>query len=179
MSKFSMDLESFIGRSPRFFEVIKLLLINHSVQCTFFFRMQSFLYKKKVPMLPNFIKWLNIFITGADIGISAEIGEGLNIRHTNGIVIGNGVVIGKNCTILHQVTLGERYGDGRDPLHAYPIVGDNVVISTGVKIIGGISIGDNVMIGANAVVVKDVPANNIAIGIPAVNKLKKIEEVMK
>lgn len=99
------------------------------------------------------------------ISMNAKIGENLKFDHFMGIVIGEGVVIGDNCKIYQQVTLGQKGGE-------YPVVGDNVVIYAGAKVIGGVKIGNNALIGANAVVLHDVPDNSIAVGVPAIIKAK-------
>lgn len=103
---------------------------------------------------------------GCYLSPSAQIGPGLALPHPNGIVIGEGAVIGAGCTIYHQVTLGgRRLGD--QSRGAYPQIGDNVVIFAGAKLIGQITIGDGATIGANAVVLQDVPARRTAVGVPA------------
>lgn len=89
----------------------------------------------------------------------ASIGS-VVLPHPHNIVIGRNVRIGENCTIYHDVTIGQN-------LDMFPKIGDNVIVYTGAKIIGGITIGDNAVIGANAVVIKDVPQNAIVAGIPA------------
>lgn len=83
--------------------------------------------------------------------------------HPTGIVIGDQVKVGENSTILQQVTLGTKTKSGLD----YPIVGKNAYLGAGSKIIGSVLIGENVLIGANAVVISDVPDNTTAVGIPA------------
>ena len=88
------------------------------------------------------------------------IGEGFHMMHLNGITIGSGAIIGKNCTIYQQVTIGNE----KDK---FPVIGDNVTIYAGAKVLGGIKIGNNAVIGANAVVLKDVPENSVAVGVPA------------
>jgi len=95
-----------------------------------------------------------------------EIGPGLCFPHTFGIVIGASR-IGRNALIYHGVTLGAKEMDMLYDPGKRPIVGDNVVIGSGAKVMGGIEIGDNVVIGANAVVTKSVPPNVVVGGIPA------------
>ena len=93
------------------------------------------------------------------IGQYSIIGS-LNLPHPHNVCIGREVQIGENCTIYHDVTIGQT-------LNKFPKIGDNVIIYTGAKVIGGITIGDNAIIGANAVVTSDVPSNAIVAGIPA------------
>ena len=93
---------------------------------------------------------------------SAEIGGGLRIDHFGAIVISPGAVIGKNCTIRQGVTIGNRKS-----LDDIPVLGDNVNIGAGAKILGSIHIGNNVKIGANAVVLTDIPDGATAVGVPA------------
>ncbi len=108
------------------------------------------------------ILWLRVIrTTGCHIGPLAKIGPGLELRHPTGIVIGDGAVIGKNVSIYQNVTIGIR-GEGE-----YPVIGDNVKIYAGACILGRVRIGDNAVIGANAVVLADVPDNAVAVGVPA------------
>ena len=102
--------------------------------------------------------------TGIEIHPGATIGEGLFIDHGAGIVVGETAEIGNNVTIYHGVTLG---GTGKDEGKRHPTVCDNVLIGTGCKVLGPITIGENSRIGANSVVLTDIPANATAIGIPA------------
>lgn len=105
-------------------------------------------------------------ITGADIPIDAwDIGGGLEIPHPNGIVIHPGVRIGPNCRLYQQVTLGT----GPEP--GLPTLGANVDIGAGAKILGGVHLGDFSVVGANAVVITDVPAGATAVGVPAIVKV--------
>lgn len=99
-------------------------------------------------------------ITGADIPLNSQIGGGLLIPHPNGIVIHPSAVIGPNCLIFQQVTIGYRKG-------GVPVIGGHVDIGPGAKIIGSVRIGDNALIGANAVVLHDVPSEKTAVGVPA------------
>lgn len=101
------------------------------------------------------------------LGISicpfTEIGSGFYIGHFGGIVINSKSVIGKNCNISHGVTLGQA---NRGKNQGYPVLGDNVYIGPGAKIVGAVKIGNNVAIGANCVVTKDIPDDSVVVGIP-------------
>lgn len=85
---------------------------------------------------------------------------GLRLPHPHNVVIGDRTQIGNNCTLYHDVTLGQNLG-------CFPKLGDNVIVYTGAKIIGGVTIGNNAIVGANSVVTSDVPENAIVAGIPA------------
>lgn len=100
---------------------------------------------------------------GISISFRTQIGSGLYISHNGGIVINSHAIIGKNCNISHQVTLGVA---NRGKRKGYPIIGNNVYIGPGAKVIGNIHVGNNVAIGANCVVTKDVPDNSVVVGIP-------------
>ena len=105
---------------------------------------------------------LGKLLSGIELDHGAVIGEGTVFIHGNGIVIGPGSIIGSNCKIFHQVTIGTQDGT------AYPVVGDDVVIYPGAKVIGDITIGNGAVIGAHAVVTKNVGAGEIVAGNPAV-----------
>jgi len=120
----------------------------------------------RVPFLPNLITYLNIVLFGIEVTPRCEIGPGVFFAHTSGSVIG-AVKIGANAIIYQGVTIGARkMGLGFDPA-SRPEVGDNVVLGAGCKILGGIVIGNNVIVGANSVVVRSVPPNRTVAGIPA------------
>ncbi|GAB4130691.1 serine O-acetyltransferase [Thermopirellula anaerolimosa] len=103
------------------------------------------------------------YIFGISIPIDTPIGSGFYIGHFGGIVVHNRCVIGKNCNLSHGVTLGQA---NRGPRKGWPVIGDNVYIGPGAKIIGRVAIGNNVAIGANCVVTKDIPDNAVVVGIP-------------
>ena len=104
------------------------------------------------------------FLTGIEIHPGATIGRGLFIDHGSGVVIGETTIIGDNCTLYQGVTLG---GTGKDVGKRHPTLGDNVLVGAGAKVLGPIMIESNSKIAANAVVLKDIPENSTAVGIPA------------
>ena len=103
-------------------------------------------------------------LTGIQIPFSAQIGPGFYIGHFGNIIIGTDTVIGENCNISQGVTIGQ---GGRGGIQKTPIIGSRVYIGPGAKLFGDIRIGDDVAIGANSVVTKDLPANAVAVGVPA------------
>ena len=122
--------------------------------------------------LPFFM--LYTLLSGIQIPRGCSIGPGLRIYHFGCIVLNPLTEIGKNCTLRHGVTIGNR-----KEIDDVPVIGDNVDIGAGAKILGRIRIGNNVTIGANAVVINDIPDNHIAVGIPAkaIPKKKKHYEI--
>ena len=107
---------------------------------------------------------------GCQIGLGAKIGKKVNLAYGGlGVVIHDRVIIGNNVSIGTNVTIG-----GTSKKHQVPIIGDNSLLSTGCKIIGPVKIGENCVIGANAVVTKDIPEMSLAVGIPAKVIKKKI-----
>jgi serine O-acetyltransferase len=108
-----------------------------------------------------------------DFKAKVKIGYGLHIPHPIGIVINGKSVIGNNCTIMQQVTLGNDLIE----INKAPVVGNNVKIGAGAKLIGSIKVGNNVIIGANAVVTKDIPDNCIVAGVPA-KIIRRLDETI-
>lgn len=142
-----------------FFSAGFRVLLNH--------RIGKFLYFHKFILFHNLARYYRYKLVskrGCDISYKAEIGKNVNFPHAIGIVIGDGVRIGDNVKIWQQVTLGShgKFGESLE----YPVVEENVRIFAGAKIIGGVRIGKNSVIGASSLVNGDVPPNSIAYGIP-------------
>ena len=144
-----------------------------------------FFYRIKLKFLARVISQLSRFFTGVEIHPGAKIGKGVFIDHGMGVVIGETAEVGDNVLIYHGVTLG---GTGKDTGKRHPTIESNVIISAGAKILGPITIGKNSKIGAQAVVLENVPPNSTAVGIPArvvkqdgkkVNKVKEELEKLK
>jgi serine O-acetyltransferase len=115
----------------------------------------SFLYKVLKP--------LSEILTGIELPCEATLGRRFRIDHFGGIIISGDAVFGDDCVIRNGVTVGLRYTGHRGSPH----IGNRVDIGAGAKILGAIQVGDDVVIGANAVVITDVPSNSVAVGIPA------------
>lgn len=116
--------------------------------------------------MARFVSQLGRFLTGIEIHPGATIGKRLFIDHGSCVVIGETVTIGDNCIIYHGVTLG---GTGKIidvSSKRHPDIGNNVLIGSGAKVLGAIKVGDNSKIGANAVVLTDVPKNSTVVGVP-------------
>jgi len=126
-------------------------------------RLAHGLLRAGVPMLPRAIAYLSRAVTGIEIHPRARIGEGLFIDHGMGVVIGETAEIGRNVTMYQGVTLG---GTGFATGKRHPTVQDNVTIGSGAKLLGPITVGHGAKIGANAVVIHDVPAHSTVVGNP-------------
>ena len=157
-------LKSIQERDPSSKSQIEILFCYPCVQAIINHRINHFLYKIKLKSLARFLSQVSRFFTQIEIHPGAVIGKNLLIDHGCGVVIGETAIVGDNCTIYQGVTLG---GTGKESGKRHPTIGNNVFIGSGAKILGNINIGDNVKIGANSVVLKDIPPNSTAVGIPA------------
>ncbi len=157
------DIEIIFERDPAAKSVLEVILNYPGLHAVLFHRVAHWLYKKKFIVLSRFISQVSRFLTGIEIHPGAKIGDGLFIDHGMGVVIGETTEIGSNVTLYQGVTLG---GTGKEKGKRHPTIGNNVVVSTGAKVLGSITIGDNVKIGAGSVVLKDVPPNCTVVGVP-------------
>lgn len=162
------------GQKRNLFKSIVMIYISPDKHALFLYRLAKKLFDKGYKILPLLINNRLVKLYGLHVDLKAKIDFGVEFRHINGVIIGNGVVIGKNAVIYHQVTLGgQNLGDGQKG--NYPVIGDNVTIFSGAKILGNVKIGDGAIIGANSVVIKDIPSNTVVAGVPA-KKLKYLKE---
>lgn len=144
------------------------IFLGGSFKYTFW--MRTCFYTKNNPLLKYsiypfarfFLKHL-MYKFGISIPPETKIGSGFYIGHFGGIVVNSQSIIGKNCNISQGVTLGQA---NRGQNKGYPILGDNIYIGPGAKIIGAVKIGNNVAIGANCVVTKNIPDDSVVVGIP-------------
>ncbi len=129
-----------------------------------FYRISRWLYLHHIPLLPKFITLFIFLIYNSKVPYQAEIGKGTHLGYGGiGVVIHSKSVIGKNVSIGQQVTIG----GGNNKYPGLPVIEDNVRISKGAIVFGGITIGKNSIIGANAVVTKPVPPYSVVAGVPA------------
>jgi serine O-acetyltransferase len=163
----SLIKEDFLNvkrNDPALHSTFELFFNYPGLWALFFYRLAHPLYKRGLRFLPRFISAVGLFLTTIDIHPAAVLGRRVFIDHGVGVVIGETAVIGNDVIIYQQVTLG---GVSTSKGKRHPTLGDNVVIGAGSKVLGNIHIGENSKVGANSVVVKDVPADSTAIGIPA------------
>ena len=146
----------------------KWIIFNHTIHMGILFRISSTLLL--IPLLggllSKIVEYLIRILYASDISPKARIKGGLIFSHGHDIVIGSEVKIGNNCTIFNGVTLGNKDLES-SAIGNQPTVGDNVTLSTGVKVLGPLTIGDNVIVGANSVVINNLPSNCTAVGVPA------------
>ena len=166
-------LQSIIDRDPAAKSKISLILTYPGVKAIFFHKIANFFAIAKFDLIARIISQFSRFLTGIEIHPKAKIGKNLFIDHGMGVVIGETSEIGNNVTIYHNVTLGGiapsiNSNDQRNTKR-HPTLEDNVVVGSGAQILGPIIIKTNSLVGANAVVTKDVPENAVMIGIPAKN----------
>jgi serine O-acetyltransferase len=159
--------------APNVFDLIKACF-NPRFMPILLCRLARKCYMSKLLRCAKVISWLNFFMFSIEITARVNIGKGIFFPHTSGSVIG-AAEIGENVTIFQNVTLGAKEADMQFNLHLRPLIGNNVVIGAGAKILGGVKVGNGAIIGANAVVTKDVPEDCLAVGIPAVAMRKKRE----
>jgi serine O-acetyltransferase len=167
VNPFSLIKEDFLNvkrNDPALHSTFELFFNYPGLWALLFHRLAHSLYKKGLRFLPRLISAIGQFLTVIDIHPAATIGRRVFIDHGVGVVIGETAIIGNDVIIYQQVTLG---GVSTSKGKRHPTLEDGVVIGAGAKILGNITIGANSKVGANSVVVKDVPSDSTAIGIPA------------
>ena len=166
-------LDSIIQRDPAARSKLSIVLTYPGVKSVFFHRIANNLWNLNLYTLARIVSQFSRFLTGIEIHPAAKIGKNLFIDHGMGTVIGETSVIGDNVTLYHGVTLGgispaENSNDQRDTKR-HPTLEDNVIIGCGASILGPINIGSCARVGANTVVLKDVPSYATMVGNPVKN----------
>jgi len=160
------EIRAALERDPAARSAWEVLFLYPSVSAISYHRLAHALHGSGFPgakFLARAISQMARNLTGIEIHPGAKIGKGLFIDHGMGVVIGETAEIGDNVTLFQGVTLG---GTGKEKGKRHPTVHDNAVIGAGAKVLGSITIGKNARIGANAVVIREVPANSVVVGVP-------------
>jgi len=157
------DIEATFDHDPAARSVMEVIFCYPGFHAVLFYRISHWFWIHKMYFPGRLISHIGRFFTGIEIHPGAVIGRRFFIDHGMGVVIGETSEIGDNVTIYHGVTLG---GTTWKKIKRHPTIGNNVVIGTGAKVLGPVKVGDNTKIGANSVVVSEIPPNSIVVGIP-------------
>ena len=164
---------SIIKRDPAARDKISIILTYPGVKAVFFHNVAHKLWNLKFLLLARMISQFSRFLTGIEIHPGAKIGKNLFIDHGMGVVIGESSEIGDDVTLYHGVTLGgispSEDSEKQRNTKRHPTIKDNVIVGSSAQILGPITIGNSARIGANTVVLKDVPENATMVGNPAKN----------
>lgn len=163
LTQLKEDVDCVFQRDPAARSRFEVLTTYPGVHAVLIHRVAHRLWRARLRYAARFLSWLARLVTNVDIHPGATLGRRFFIDHGAGVVIGETAEIGDDVTLYHGVTLG---GTTWNKGKRHPTLGNGVVVGAGAKILGAISLGENVRVGANSVVVKDVPANKTVVGIP-------------
>ena len=164
LDRLRADIRAVKERDPAARGTLEVLLLYSGLHAIMLHRPAYWLYHHKHFFLARWISQYAKFRTGVEIHPGAKIGTGVFLDHGSGIVIGETAEVGDGCTLYQGVTLG---GTGKDTGKRHPTLGKNVTVGSGAKVLGPFTIGDNSKIAAGAVVLKEIPPNATAVGVPA------------
>ncbi len=165
------DFKVIFERDPAARNKLEVIFTYPGFHAIVFHRIAHWMWNHRLKLLGRILSHISRFLTGIEIHPGAKIGKGFFIDHGMGVVIGETSEIGDNVTIYHGVTLG---GTSFSRSKRHPTIENNVTIGAGAKILGPLTIGSNSKIGANSVVITDVPPNSTVVGIPG--KIVRKEE---
>ena len=157
------DLNSVLERDPAASSRLQVVLLYSGLHAIWAYRLAHRLHLAGLSFVARLLSQLARLFTGVEIHPGASIGRRFFIDHGAGIIIGETAVIGDDVLLFQGVTLG---GTGKDQGKRHPTLGDRVVVGAGAKILGNITIGSDTRVGANSVVLHDVPAHSTVVGIP-------------
>ncbi|EXX84836.1 serine acetyltransferase [Paenibacillus darwinianus] len=157
------DIQAVFENDPAARSRFEVVFTYSGLHAIWAHRIANVFYKRRLFTLARIISQASRFMTGIEIHPGATIGNRFFIDHGMGVVIGETCEIGDDVVIYQGVTLG---GTGKEKGKRHPTIGNNVVIGSGAKVLGSFKVGDNSSIGANSVVVREVPANSTVVGIP-------------
>ncbi len=164
---FRATLESIKARDPAARSLLEVALLYPGLRALFFHRIAHALWSSGLLFLGRLVSEIGRWLSGIEIHPGAQIGKRLFIDHGTGVVIGETAIIGDDVTLYHGVTLGGIAPGSLPQGRRHPIIEDNVIIGAGAQVLGGITVAKGARVGANAVVVKDVPSGVTVVGIPA------------
>src|ERR1700723_2705155 len=157
------DIRAAKERDPAVPTTLEVIFAYPGVHAIWGHRISHWLWNRGARVAARTFSELTRILTGVDIHPGATLGPGLFIDHATGVVIGETAEVGEDVMIYHGVTLG---GTGAETGKRHPTIGDRVIIGAGAKILGAIKVGDDSRIGANSVVVKEVPSSAVVVGVP-------------
>jgi len=157
------DINAVLERDPAATSVLEVILLYSGLHALWWWRVYHWLWVRGMRFPARLLSQLSRFFSGIEIHPGAQIGRRFFIDHGMGVVIGETAEIGDDVTLYQGVTLG---GTGKETGKRHPTVCDNVVIGTGAKVLGSITIGANCRIGAGSVVLRDVPPDSTVVGVP-------------
>jgi serine O-acetyltransferase len=163
LEAFRDDIRAAKDRDPANPSTLQVVFAYPGVHAIWGHRVSRWLWERGAKVTARTLGEVTRIFTGVDIHPGAILGTGVFIDHATGVVIGETAEVGDDVTIFHGVTLG---GTGRETGKRHPTIGDRVVIGAGAKVLGAIKVGDDSRIGANAVVVKEVPSSSVVVGVP-------------
>ena len=163
LSAIRQDIRAVKQRDPAAPSTLQVILAYPGVHAIWAHRINHWLWLRGAKLAARVFAEFTRVATGVEIHPGAILGNALFIDHATGVVIGETAEVGDDVTIFHGVTLG---GTSSEPGKRHPTIGDRVVIGAGAKILGPIKIGDDSRIGANSVVVKEVPSSAVVVGVP-------------
>ncbi|GAB4419509.1 MAG: hypothetical protein OHK0032_15380 [Thermodesulfovibrionales bacterium] len=175
-SDIKSDYRAVFDKDPAARNGLEVILAYPGFHAIVLHRINHFLWNMRIPVIPRLLSHITRFLTGIEIHPAAKIGRGFFIDHGMGVVIGETTEIGEDCLLYQGVTLG---GTGKEKGKRHPTLGNHVVVGTGAKILGAITIGDYARIGANAVVLNSVPEYSIVVGVPGKVIKKRVLRMME
>jgi serine O-acetyltransferase len=163
LASIKRDVDAVLDRDPAATSALEVILTYSGFHALLMHRIAHWLHGRGRRLLARGLSQFNRMVTQIEIHPAARIGSGFFIDHGSGVVIGETCEIGNDVTILQGVTLG---GTGKEAGKRHPTIEDGVSIGTGAKVLGGFTVGAGSKIGANAVVLRDVPPNSTVVGVP-------------
>lgn len=157
------DVATVLERDPAAKSSLEVFLCYSGLHAVWFYRINHWLWNHRLFLLGRFLSQIARFLTAIEIHPGAKVGRRLFIDHGLGVVIGETAIVGDDVTLYQGVTLG---GTGKEHGKRHPTLEDSVVVGSGAKILGNITVGRNCRIGAGSVVLRNVPEDSTVVGVP-------------